>query len=663
MSLLNSTHLFALPIVVLLATAANAVDADTDGDGLSDFHERHKYFTDPTNRDSDGDGLPDEAWDERREYSYTVRSVVRVMRPVDDSALLDDYQDARVLEETPTWVKLEVIHYPLNTVAEAIKADAKWQTNARSMKAYVTPGLTSNWDEAMRTALLKELGEARIKVDELDDRALVERASKWLLDRAKYDRGQFTGYFTDFLEGRPVVCPGCEKGLENYNRAGRSIKDQWAHDLLAKGMFENRTRGSCTSTAIYMNAGLRAIGIPTRIVYCIPVIDASDPSEVAMLAGLRHPKISRVLKQALGSIGDSWSGHTFNEVYVGGRWRRLNYAILGQNTFGPNVFGLMTHVFTVNDWSEANVARTIGVRQSKGTTDDVFGHRNPYSTVELSDRFGIHASIDMAAESADGWKTLTIERAIWYFSAERPNDITLRIDDPSHAGYVLLKVRENRSDEGLAQYQPFWDAVDKDFVLKAEGQDDLEAKATRGYWGSGWFFLEVPRAEYDRMVKEVPYELVPANAKGERRWAVAEGVRLVRMDKPQPRKPVSSPAPAIGARTLDELIWSDGPECRRRLGDGMQGLLKRLNVVAHVEGYDGDFQALKRHQAASGSIFQLEAKGHPPLRARMGSGGITIGSGEAWVLLAVEGKPLEGVTYTLRTPDPKWVIRVALPAR
>lgn len=45
--------LLALATLTLLA----AVDADTDGDGLSDFAERHKYFTDPTKTDSDGDGI------------------------------------------------------------------------------------------------------------------------------------------------------------------------------------------------------------------------------------------------------------------------------------------------------------------------------------------------------------------------------------------------------------------------------------------------------------------------------------------------------------------------------------------------------------------------------------------------------------------------------
>src|SRR5262245_38149711 len=93
-------------------------DPDTDRDGLSDFQEQHKYLTDPARPDSDGDGLPDGDWNERREYAYTVRSVVQVLRPVTPDVLCDDYQDARILDETAEYVELEVIHYPLNTVAD-----------------------------------------------------------------------------------------------------------------------------------------------------------------------------------------------------------------------------------------------------------------------------------------------------------------------------------------------------------------------------------------------------------------------------------------------------------------------------------------------------------------------------------------------------------------
>ena len=103
----------------LLALLLLAAPTDTDGDGLSDFEETHKYFTDPAKADSDGDGKPDGDWSERREYAYTVRSIVRVLRPA--AAISDDYQDARVLEETEDYLELEVIHYPLNTVADAIE--------------------------------------------------------------------------------------------------------------------------------------------------------------------------------------------------------------------------------------------------------------------------------------------------------------------------------------------------------------------------------------------------------------------------------------------------------------------------------------------------------------------------------------------------------------
>ena len=73
----NGSAALALLFASALTAAATAQgDADRDGDGLSDFAERHKYRTDPARADSDGDGVPDGDWRERREYQYTVSSVV-----------------------------------------------------------------------------------------------------------------------------------------------------------------------------------------------------------------------------------------------------------------------------------------------------------------------------------------------------------------------------------------------------------------------------------------------------------------------------------------------------------------------------------------------------------------------------------------------------------
>ena len=68
--------------VLLPVVAVAQADVDRDKDGLSDWVEIHKYRTDPKKADSDGDGVPDGDWLERREYQYTIRTVLQVMRPV-----------------------------------------------------------------------------------------------------------------------------------------------------------------------------------------------------------------------------------------------------------------------------------------------------------------------------------------------------------------------------------------------------------------------------------------------------------------------------------------------------------------------------------------------------------------------------------------------------
>ncbi len=76
---------------------AEKADPDSDGDGLSDFQEVHKYRTDPNKKDTAGKGVSDGQWQQRREFTYSVRAVIRVMRPYNVKALNDDYQDVRVL--------------------------------------------------------------------------------------------------------------------------------------------------------------------------------------------------------------------------------------------------------------------------------------------------------------------------------------------------------------------------------------------------------------------------------------------------------------------------------------------------------------------------------------------------------------------------------------
>ncbi|HKE00495.1 MAG TPA: transglutaminase domain-containing protein, partial [Planctomycetota bacterium] len=624
-------------------------DVDTDGDGLSDFQEIHKYFTDPKSADSDGDGVPDGDWNERREYAYTVRTVVQVLRPVTPDVFCDDYQDARILDETDEYVELEVIHYPLNTVASAISADPDWRRHVDAMREWTRPGLTANWDEPMRESLVAALAEDGIRARQIDDRALVERVSKWLCDHARSVDG-FTTFCSTFVDGKVRVFPGLEAAAAKGRADAKlTLEEQWERELFAKGMFERGVRGSCTSSAIYLNGCLRALGIPTRIVLAIPAIDASDPSERELVGRIRHHAVRDAVEASLPSDRDVWSSHTFDEVFVGGRWRRLNYDRLGQNTLDPDYLGLMTHVATFSDWADGNMAATWGTRQASFPRADAFGHANPYSTVALSDRFGAHARIENPPSQR--FRALTIEAACWW--NERPKGVEMSLDESDGAGHVVVRVAESKAGERSKQYRAFYDHVGKDFVLRAKGQADVPIRADRGYWadpdeGLRHFYLRVEPRDLGAMAVGVPYELAwKGAADSEWRWIVKPGVALARA---APRETTASAAGDPTMRratelTIDRVCWSDAPD-----GPGNPIPNARPVILAHV-GSGDFFPELKAFTKHADLRFFLEAEGHATLKVAAGIGGYADAAGSYAMIQLGPGdwRDLEdGVDYTLR---------------
>jgi hypothetical protein len=525
--------LLLLACLSLLTGPATAQDVDTDGDGLSDFRELHKYLTDPKRADSDGDGIPDSDPEERREYAYTVRSILQVMPPIDEQGLTDDYQDGRVLDRQPGYVEIEVIHYPLNTVGEAIGENAAWRDDPSAPKECLASGPTSNWDTELRRRLLSELSQDGIDVAKLSDRAVVERVSSWLIKHSKYEDG-FTTFMVDFENGAPRPSLGQEERFAaELAKLGRTAKQQWDRELFGKAMIESGIRGSCTSSAIYLSTGLRAIGIPTRTIVCTPVIDANDPRELEMLErGITHHAVRKTIERALGSNRGGWTSHTFNEVWVDGRWRRLNYSKLGQNVLDEVYLGLMTHVHTFVDHADAGMSRTWGLRSTRGKYDDVLGTANPYSCISLSDRFGAHARIDnppVAEETLE----LSIGGLYWYDDPHKDPLVTMKLDEKDGAGHLLLHVEKPSGSVEGSRYKSFYDAVGKRFVLRAKGKPDVPAIATRGYWINSDkdvrdFYVRIEPTDFAKMARGVGYELVPPAEQGAMRWKVLPDVRITR---------------------------------------------------------------------------------------------------------------------------------------
>src|SRR5262249_44929838 len=146
-------------------------------------------------------------------------------------------------------------------------------------------------------------------------------------------RYMFCTFYVHFPAGKPAIFPGLEKpfGREVGSKEW-SVQEQFDHELLGKEMFYHKTYGTCTSTAVYQATILRALAIPTRLILTTPPADASDPDQVAVaLKGLTHHRVRSAVNYGLLTAGNNFTSHTFLEVYVGHRWRRLNFTRLGQN--------------------------------------------------------------------------------------------------------------------------------------------------------------------------------------------------------------------------------------------------------------------------------------------------------------------------------------------
>jgi hypothetical protein len=523
----------ALLALALLAGTAAAKDPDRDRDGLSDFQEVHKYRTDPDNRDSDGDGKKDGDWDERREFTYSIRTVIRVMRPVNEDALVDDYQDARILKKTKEYLELEVVHYPLNTNKEAIVGVRDWRKTPAALRQYLKAGVTTNWDAGMRKALLAEIGKAGIDPEKLSDKEVVEKVADWALRRAKY-RYMFCTYYVIFPKRKPTILPGLEASFEKEKGdPSWSVAEEMERELYGKGMFEHRTRGTCTSSAIYLTTVMRAVGIPSRMVIGVPAVDTSDAAQLEMIRkGVTHHGARAKIYPTLAKTS-GFAAHTYNEVWVGGRWRRLNYERLGANTMDPRCFGLMTHVHRFDDLSEAGLAETWGKRYATGERSKAFPGSNPYSTLEVTDLFGPHAKIENPEVAAPPeHRHLTITKVYWWGSEDQPDYLADKEPPKPEGGNLAVHVDEWFPDQDYTQIKLFLNRADRSFVLRAEGHPDVRAVMPGPYYTAGGgvreIHLHIPPQEFAKMAKGVDYTLHPAKSQGDYVWRVGEEIVVSR---------------------------------------------------------------------------------------------------------------------------------------
>jgi hypothetical protein len=129
----------------------------------------------------------------------------------------------------------------------------------------------------------------------------VEKVSRWAMNRAQTTNA-FAIWDIYYPNGKPTVFPALRSAFDRQ-KPDKTWTDQQIFDreALGKSMFYGKVHGSCTSSSIYLTTIFRALGIPTRTVFCIPPFDPNDSAQAAKFyAAIHHHQVRETVRAATG---------------------------------------------------------------------------------------------------------------------------------------------------------------------------------------------------------------------------------------------------------------------------------------------------------------------------------------------------------------------------
>ena len=471
------------------------------------------------------------AGDSRKESTYTITSVMQFAKPFNFADMTDDYQDARLIAQDQDSITVELTYYPFNDNQERIGENPDWRRDDAGMTEYLRPTATENWDEKMRADLIAQLRADGIDPDQLTDRELVTKVSRWLMRRSRYNKA-FSIWFVHYPNGKPEVFPSLRPYFDK-EKPDASWTDQkmFDNEVLGREMFYNKVHGSCTSSSALIATVMRALGIPTRIIFCVPPADANDKAQREMLlSAVHHNQARSIIRHGLPGGGGDFANHLFNEVFIGKHWVRLNYDVLGQNILDPVYDGLLTHILTTDSISHVPLAETWGSRYAKyDQATPKLSSINPYRLISVSDHFGSHANIPNPEVDNDELKKVTISELYWKNALPAAVSST---NDPTGSDFYI----------GIQEYIPqfrlqlreFAAHAGHDFVLSSPGHPDLKVSLSGMKISNGdsarryqLFGVRIAPESKPLLAAGVAYSIRPINVSETYFWTVRTGVSLL----------------------------------------------------------------------------------------------------------------------------------------
>jgi hypothetical protein len=469
-----------------------------------------------------------------KEDTYTITSVLQLLQPVNRADMNDDFQDARVMAQDKDSRTVEVTYYPLRQVS--IGENPNWRKDYAGMTEYLKATPTENWDETMRRDLLAELLQDGIDPDKLTDKQLVEAVSRWAMKRS-HSTHAFGIWAVHYPDGKPEVYPPLREAFDGQ-KPEKSWTDQQMFDqeVLGRCMFYNKVHGACTSSSVYLATIFRALGIPTRIVFCIPPFDPNDDAQAQMFySNIHHNRVRETVRAALDGTG-GFEDHFMNEVFIDHHWVRLNYSTLGQAILDARYFGLLTHIYTCSDLSQVPLAQTWGMRFFKHPADQPkLSSVNPYRLVSVQDHFGSNAPVANPPVPPAELRTVTIIGLYPKGSAAIPKWVTEH-DDWQRNGTDFLIACQEWVPGTYRQMSAFRKRAGHEFLLTAPGHPDLRAhlnglSLSDGHGTFQAYGAQLSPEDKARLAPGVAYGVQPLNISDTYHWAVAPGVNLLSAQK------------------------------------------------------------------------------------------------------------------------------------
>lgn len=346
--------------------------SDTDGDGLSDYEEYCKYHTDPTKKDSDADGKLDSDWEERREYTYTIRALCEIRPPSNIKMINDLYQDARPVSKKAALqdaTVVEVLLFPFSTPHVYAQPYPK-KSIPDSLKEYVQPTVSMNFSPEMKEEVSSTVKDAHTDVE------AIEKILRWIATETGLVKYNPHWEFFHIIDNKIVW----HKSLGSSEENERLLETNFFGD----SMFKKKVRGTCSSMAILRGTMFRAAGLPTRLIQTLPLITRYTGDPEPLSERLRMRSMAKGYDWGPGSGG---ANHMYNEVFLNNHWIRVDNSIGVGSFVGDKVF--------VKAWSSA----------SWNNLKEQWNEKRCFRALDVSDAYRKYESkftkVDIAIEDKD----------------------------------------------------------------------------------------------------------------------------------------------------------------------------------------------------------------------------------------------------------------------